>query len=218
MKHEGLDSFVFEASLDIERHRFDKFYQGYGKRIFDFTFSLLLAPIVMVTAVFLLLLNPIFNPGPLFFVQPRMGRNCKAFAALKFRTMRPVARVTRKADDPVEDDRIPSLGRMLRRTRLDELPQILNVLKGEMSLIGPRPDFFHHARKYLREVPGYRQRHSVLPGISGLAQTDVGYVSSVEETKAKVRADLYYIANFGVRMDIYVFFRTLRIVFGRLGR
>ncbi len=146
-----------------------------------------------------------------------MGRDCSAFGAIKFRTMVPAARITRQADDPLERHRITPLGQILRKTRIDELPQIINVLRGEMSLIGPRPDYFHHARRYMRSVPGYRRRHSVRPGISGLAQTDLGYVDSTEGTRLKVKLDLHYVDNLGPKMDAYVFWRTLVTVFGRKG-
>ena len=148
-----------------------------------------------------LLLNPFFNPGPLFYVQPRMDRDCRAFMALKLRTMLPAEKVTRGADDPVETDRIRPLGRVLSKTRIDELPQILNVLRVELSLIGPRPDYFHHARQFVRKVPGYRERHSIRPGISGLAQVEVGYAQGVDASLSKVKADLVYIQNAYFRMD-----------------
>lgn len=187
------------------------------KRGFDIGFSLLLLPVVLVTAVVLMILNPQLNPGPLFYRQPRMGRDCKAFSAMKFRSMLPAARILRCADDPLEHDRITTLGRVIRKLRLDELPQVINVLRGEMSLIGPRPDYFHHARKYLRSVPGYRARHTVRPGISGLAQVELGYVNGIEATKTKVQADLYYIRNAGFRLDLYVFLRTIQTVLTRKG-
>lgn len=187
------------------------------KRCFDVGFSLLLLPLVLLTAVLLLLLNPRLNPGPLFYRQPRMGRNCKAFSALKFRSMLPTEKITRRADDPLEHDRITTLGRILRKMRLDELPQVLNVLRGEMSLIGPRPDYFHHARRYVRSVPGYRARHRVRPGISGLAQVELGYANGTEATKAKTEADLYYIRNAGFRLDLYIFLRTIQVVLTRKG-
>lgn len=188
-----------------------------GKRAFDILFSLALLPLLALAALTLLLANPLFNPGPLLFAQLRMGRGCKAFVTLKFRTMVPTDKLARGVNDPLEHDRIPKLGRILRTARIDELPQLINVLRGEMSLIGPRPDYFHHARRYLREVPGYRQRHLVRPGISGLAQTEVGYATGVEQTKAKVRADLHYIENAGPAMDSFVFIRTLITVFSRAG-
>ncbi|MFU8834118.1 sugar transferase [Roseovarius autotrophicus] len=192
-------------------------YARLVKPVFDVVFSLLLLPVFCMSCGVLLVLNPIFNRGPLFFIQVRMGRNCTAFKAIKFRTMAPAGRVTRSANDPLEHDRITPLGRILRKSRIDELPQILNVLCGDMSLIGPRPDFFHHARKYVRCVPGYRRRHAVRPGISGLAQTDQGYVDSIEGTHLKVKLDLHYIDNLNPQLDAYVFWRTLVTVFWRKG-
>jgi lipopolysaccharide/colanic/teichoic acid biosynthesis glycosyltransferase len=192
-------------------------YRRWGKPVFDVTFSLALLPVVALVAVLLLLLNPFFNRGPIFYIQPRMGRGCRAFSAIKFRTMRPVERMTRRADDPLERDRITPLGHFLRRSRIDELPQVINVLRGEMSLIGPRPDYFHHARRYMRSVPGYRRRHDVRPGISGLAQTDLGYVDCTEGTRRKVALDLRYVEEMSLRLDLYVFWRTLVTVFGRKG-
>lgn len=188
-----------------------------SKRSFDIVVGLILLIPLAITAIVLLVLNPALNKGPLIYPQVRMGRNCKPFIALKFRSMIPAARVQRGADDPVESDRITRLGAVLRKTRLDELPQVLNVLWGDMSLIGPRPDYIHHARRYLKTVPGYRVRHAVRPGISGLAQTEVGYVASSEATVRKVQADLYYIRNSGFALDTWIFWRTLVVVFRRLG-
>ncbi|PKQ11108.1 MAG: glycosyl transferase [Alphaproteobacteria bacterium HGW-Alphaproteobacteria-1] len=192
-------------------------YRRVGKPACDIVISIFLLPFVAILSLVLMVLNPFFNRGPLFFIQPRMGRDCSAFGAIKFRTMVPAARITRQADDPLERHRITPLGQILRKTRIDELPQIINVLRGEMSLIGPRPDYFHHARRYMRSVPGYRRRHSVRPGISGLAQTDLGYVDSTEGTRLKVKLDLHYVDNLGPKMDAYVFWRTLVTVFGRKG-
>jgi lipopolysaccharide/colanic/teichoic acid biosynthesis glycosyltransferase len=184
-----------------------------AKRGFDVVVSLLLLPVVAASALLLLLLNPIFNPGPLFFRQPRMGLHCQPFEAIKFRSMLPAGAGARGADDPLEVHRITPLGELIRRMRLDELPQVLNVLKGDMSLIGPRPDFLDHAEVYLETVPGYRKRHMVRPGISGLAQTEVGYVQGIFGTRRKVSADLYYIFNAGWRLEAFIFWRTLVIVF-----
>ncbi len=197
--------------------RFGKVYRRWGKPVFDVAMSLVLLPLLVVVAMLLLVLNPFFNPGPLFYMQPRMGRGCRAFTAIKFRTMTPAARITRSAEDPLEHDRITPLGRIMRRSRIDELPQILNVLRGDMSLIGPRPDYFHHARRYVRSVPGYRRRHDVRPGISGLAQTDLGYVDCTEGTRRKVALDLRYVDEMSLRLDLYVFWRTLVTVFWRRG-
>lgn len=188
-----------------------------GKRVFDVFFCLLLVPILGATGLLLLLLNYAFNPGPLLFMQPRMGRDCTPFIAYKFRTMTPSTQ-RRRANDPLENERITSLGAALRQSRLDELPQIINVLRGEMSLIGPRPDCYDHAVTFLQDVPGYKERHVVLPGISGFAQTELGYVEGTEATIKKVEADLHYIANRGFRLEAWIFWRTLVTVISRSGR
>ena len=178
---------------------------------------LALLPLLALVAIALVVLNRRFNRGPLFFRQSRMGQNLVPFTAIKFRSMQPAAAVTRSIDDPIEAERITTLGRMLRKTRIDELPQILNVLAGEMSLIGPRPDFIDHAREYLVQIPEYRARHSVRPGISGLAQVTLGYAAGLDETRAKANADLAYIRNASVALEARVFWLTLVTVLMRRG-
>lgn len=187
------------------------------KAFFDIFVSMSLLPVCLFVASLLLVLNRRFNPGPLVFEQERMGRRCKPFTAYKFRSMLPAQLIERQAGDPVEQDRITKLGRFLRRSRLDELPQIFNVLRGEMSLIGPRPDYFPHAQEFLTSVPGYRARHDVRPGISGLAQTEVGYAQGPIETRRKVLADLYYIKNAGFLLEAWIVWRTFCTIFGRKG-
>jgi len=164
------------------------------KRLFDVCASLVLLVILIPLGGVILLLNPFLNRGKLFFVQKRMGRDCRPFLALKFRSMSEVAEIARGCDDPIEQHRITRLGRFLRKTRLDELPQILNVLKGEMSLIGPRPDYYEHACAFRAAIPGYNERHMIRPGISGLAQVDLGYIEGTDATRAKVAKDLYYMS------------------------
>lgn len=187
------------------------------KRAFDLFVGVLLLPLIAICALALLVLNPFYNRGPLFFVQTRMGRNCKPFKAIKFRSMTSVVRVARGADCPLDEDRITPLGGFLRKSRIDELPQVINVLRGDMSLIGPRPDYFSHAKRYLREIPGYRARHMVRPGISGLAQTELGYAVGIEATRRKVQADLFYIANTNFLLELWIFWRTLSVVVKRAG-
>jgi len=183
-----------------------------SKHIFDIVMSVLLLAIFLPAALVLLAINPFLNKGPLFFVQTRMGRGCRPFRAYKFRSMTHVSEIQRRHDDPIERNRITPLGRIIRKCRLDELPQILNVLKGEMSLIGPRPDYFDHAEIFLKTVPGYRERHVVRPGISGLAQVEVGYVEGSDATRAKVAADLCYITNAGWSMEARVIVKTLATI------
>ncbi|WGW04491.1 sugar transferase [Tropicibacter oceani] len=187
------------------------------KRAFDILGGLLLLPIFLISCLVILALNPFYNKGSLFFVQPRMGKDCKSFNAIKFRSMTAAAQIKRAADEPLETDRITRLGKFMRKSRVDELPQVINVLRGEMSLIGPRPDYYEHAIEYLRMVPGYRERHCVRPGISGLAQTELGYIEGIDATKRKVAADLYYIKNMSVALELWIFWRTIRIVAVRGG-
>ena len=138
--------------------------------------------------------------------------------AIKFRTMTPIKEITRQFDDPIEIKRITPLGRILRKSRIDELPQILNVLKGEMSLIGPRPDYYSHAVKYLQDVKGYRDRHSIRPGISGLSQISLGYVEGLKATSEKASIDNYYIKNIGYMSELKIILNTFLVILMGAGR
>jgi lipopolysaccharide/colanic/teichoic acid biosynthesis glycosyltransferase len=189
-----------------------------NKRIFDIIMSLLLLPVLFITGIILLVFNRYLNPGRLFFIQKRMGKNCEFFFAIKFRTMTHIKEITRKYDDPIETNRITPLGNVLRRARIDELPQILNVLKGDMSLIGPRPDYFPHALEYLNSIEGYRERHTVRPGITGLSQIRLGYIESLEGTSKKAYIDNYYIQNVGYITELKIIINTILIIFKGLGK
>ncbi|MDA9369368.1 sugar transferase [Amylibacter sp.] len=189
-----------------------------NKRIFDIILSLSLLPLLFIIGIILLVFNLFFNQGELFFIQKRMGKNCEFFFAIKFRTMTHVQEITRKYDEPIETNRITSLGRLMRKMRIDELPQILNVLKGEMSLIGPRPDYYSHALEYLVNVEGYRERHSIRPGITGLSQIRLGYVDTLEATSKKVSIDNYYIQNVGYITEFQIILNTIIIIIRGLGK
>jgi lipopolysaccharide/colanic/teichoic acid biosynthesis glycosyltransferase len=189
----------------------------WGKRGFDIVVAVILLAVLVPVALALILCNPFLNAGPLIYRQDRMGYQCRVFSAYKLRTMRAQTGLTRGAFDALERDRITLLGRVLRRARIDELPQIINVLRGEMSMIGPRPDSYDHACVYLREVAGYSARHAMRPGISGLAQTEVGYVDGLDGIRRKVAADLHYIAHASFRLDLWIAWRTLQVVLLRKG-
>jgi lipopolysaccharide/colanic/teichoic acid biosynthesis glycosyltransferase len=188
------------------------------KRSFDIFVSLLLLPLLFIISMFLFVLNRFFNRGELFFIQERMGKNCKVFTAIKFRSMSPINEITRKYDEPIEINRITPLGGILRKMRIDELPQILNVLKGDMSLIGPRPDYYLHALEYLNSIKGYRERYIIRPGITGLSQVSLGYAESLEATSKKTNIDNFYINNIGYIIDIKIIISTLRIITFGLGK
>ena len=189
-----------------------------NKRIFDIILCLLLLSLFSIIAIILLVLNPFLNPGRLLFIQKRMGKNCEFFFAIKFRTMTSVKEITRKYDEPIETTRITPLGKVLRKMRIDELPQILNVLKGDMSLIGPRPDYYVHALEYLENVEGYRERHAIRPGITGLSQIRLGYVETLEATSKKTSIDNYYIQNLGYTIELKIILNTILIIMRGLGK
>lgn len=167
------------------------------------------------------------SPGPVFFVQERMGYRGRPFRVIKFRTMR--TGDDRKAPREgagagVEsfitrenDRRITRLGRFLRRTRIDELPQVFNILKGEMSWIGPRPEASALSEWYEAEIPFYRYRHVVRPGITGWAQVNQGHVAEIEDIRTKLQYDFYYIRNFSLWLDILIIMKTAKTVFTGFG-
>jgi lipopolysaccharide/colanic/teichoic acid biosynthesis glycosyltransferase len=208
----------YDVSVISKNHKCVNKLFWANKRIFDVLVSLILLPLLLVVGIVLLLLNRFFNPGKLFFIQERMGRECKIFFTIKFRSMAHIKEIIRKYDEPIEINRITPLGKILRKMRIDELPQIVNVLKGEMSLIGPRPDYYIHALEYLNNIEGYRERYSIRPGITGLSQVRLGYAEGLEATLKKTYIDNYYIKNVGYIIDIKIAFNTLLIIICGLGK
>ena len=189
-----------------------------NKRIFDISVSLLLLPLLFIIVIILPFINYFSNSGPLFFIQERMGKNCEVFHAIKFRTMVPIKEITRKYDDPIETNRITFFGKFLRKSRIDELPQILNVLKGDMSLIGPRPDYYIHALEYLKNIKGYRERHIIRPGITGLSQIRLGYAEGLEATEKKASIDNYYIQNVNYIIELKIIGNTILTIIRGMGK
>lgn len=171
----------------------------------------LVAPLLAVLAV-LITLN---SRGPVFFVQDRAGKHGRPFRLLKLRTMHACAE---KRSEWVQDneDRITSVGRWLRRYRLDELPQLLNVLRGDMNLIGPRPHPTRNQAVFIERIAYYDLRSSIRPGITGWAQVRYGYANNLNEETEKMRYDLYYIRNRSLWLDLWIVFATIGMVF--LGR
>lgn len=171
-------------------------------------------------AILVALLVRFTSRGPIFYKQERVGKNGKVFRVIKFRSMRADA----ESDDrPVwastEDDRTTLVGGFLRKTRLDEIPQFWNILKGEMSFVGPRPERPFFVAKLAEEIPFYEYRHLVAPGLTGWAQIKFPYGSSVEDAKQKLQYDLYYIKNQNLTLDIVIVFETVKtVLFGRGGR
>jgi lipopolysaccharide/colanic/teichoic acid biosynthesis glycosyltransferase len=182
------------------------------KRAFDIMLAIFFVPLVLVSAAVLLVLNHFFNRGPLMFSQKRMGRREEPFRLYKFRSMVPAEEFQRGAFSPLEVDRITPLGYWLRRTRFDELPQVFNILRGDMSFIGPRPHAFEHAIEYRKVIPGYRRRHLVRPGLSGLAQVRMGYTEDLKAVQLTVRKDLVYAKRAGFRLEMAILAKTVVIV------
>jgi exopolysaccharide biosynthesis polyprenyl glycosylphosphotransferase len=168
---------------------------------------LITAPITLLAA----LLIKLTSRGPILYRQARMGLNGERFFIYKFRSMRQNAEA---ATGPVwataNDSRVTRVGRVLRKTRIDELPQLFNVLRGDMSIVGPRPERPEFVRKFSQTIPFYRQRHCVKPGITGWAQISYKYAETEEDTKIKLEYDLYYIKNLSPSLDAYIMFHTLK--------
>lgn len=177
-----------------------------------------LAAMVVLLPVYLLIALAIKldSPGPVLFTQDRVGYRGALFKVYKFRTMRADQDERRdelsRAITTADDDRVTRVGRFLRRTRLDELPQAVNILLGQMSWIGPRPEAVALSRWYESELPFYRYRHIVRPGISGWAQTNQGHVHTVGDVMEKLHYDFYYIKNFSPWLDLVIVFRTIRTI------
>lgn len=190
-----------------------------AKRLIDIVGALLsvIALVLMIPIIWLI--NLFTSPGPLFFRQLRVGRNGKPFTIIKFRTMVPDAEKSSGAIWARKgDSRVTPIGRILRPTHLDELPQIINVLRGDMSLVGPRPERPKFVGQLTRSVPYYRARNSVRPGITGWAQVQQGYTDSVEDAAIKLEYDLYYIKHGSVLLDVLIMLRTVSKVVTFFGR
>jgi sugar transferase (PEP-CTERM system associated) len=193
-------------------------YRNAAKRLFDILWSCLLlllaAPILLVTAVCIVL----ESKGPVFYRQERVGQDGRAFSVLKFRSMRVNAEQNGAPQWAVaKDDRVTRVGSLIRRYRVDEFPQLLNVLKGEMSLVGPRPERPYFVEQLTAEIPFYAVRHSVKPGVTGWAQVRYQYGASVEDSLQKLQYDLYYVKNHSLLLDILVLFETIGVVLSGKG-
>lgn len=186
------------------------------KRIFDLVLAMLMLPAALLLAGPIALAIKQSSPGPVLFRQARMGWRGKTFVIFKFRTMR-TDHEGHGFTMSEDEERITSVGKFLRKTRLDEIPQLINIIKGEMSWIGPRPESLELAKWYCRDVPLFRIRHLVRPGISGWAQVNQGYAAGVEDVTVKVRYDLYYIKHLSLWLDITILLKTIIVVLSGRG-
>jgi sugar transferase (PEP-CTERM system associated) len=202
---------IFGDGFRLGRHHW------FLRRNFSMLLALTLTLLTLPVIPFVVLLIKMTSPGPVLFRQKRVGLQGRIFDCYKFRSMRPDAEADTGPTWACDDDpRITTVGKFLRRTRLDEIPQIWNVLRGDMAFVGPRPERPEFVAKLSEQIPYYSIRHSVRPGITGWAQINYGYGSSVEEAKEKLRFDLYYIRNVSIMLDLMIVLYTLRAVI--LGR
>ncbi|MEJ2737631.1 MAG: sugar transferase [Anaerolineae bacterium] len=190
-----------------------------GKRLLDLLVGLLGLLVLALVSPLVALANAVSSPGPLFYMQTRVGKAGRRFKVFKFRSMIPDAEKGSGAVWSREgDDRVTPVGRLLRRTRLDELPQFINVLKGEMSLVGPRPERPEFVADLVAQVPFYQARHAVRPGITGWAQVRYRYGSSAHDALVKLQYDLYYIRHQSVYLEISILVKTAAVMIGLKGR
>jgi exopolysaccharide biosynthesis polyprenyl glycosylphosphotransferase len=203
--------------MDV-RPQLMKPWEEAAKRTLDFLFSLSVLVFGFPVWVLIALLIKLDSQGHILYRQTRVGRNGKPFKILKFRSMRTDAE---KHSGPVwagkNDSRVTGLGRILRKTHLDEIPQFINVLIGDMSLVGPRPERPFFVDKITKEVPLYNHRHRVRPGITGWAQVKHKYDENMDDVKAKIKYDLFYIENLSWRMDLKILFNTIYVMIAGKG-
>lgn len=209
VQHVGRDLYLALPSGDRPSERV---YTGL-KRLFDFIIAAAGLIVLAIVALLVALANRLQSPGPLLYRQTRVGRGGKLYSVYKFRSMIPDAEAETGAIwATAGDDRITPVGRFLRKTRLDELPQFINVLKGEMSLIGPRPERPEFVEQLADTIPFYRARHAIRPGITGWAQVSYRYGSSEDDARIKLEYDLYYVNRMSPLLDIRIVLRTIQVM------
>ena len=203
---------IFSEGFRVSR------WTRFMKRTIDLTLSVTMGivcfPLMVLTALAIWL----ESGRPIFYCQERVGENGRPFTLCKFRSMR---RDAEQAGRPVwarhDDDRITGVGRFIRKTRLDELPQLWNVVCGDMSFVGPRPERPYFVEELGKEIPFYQQRHAVKPGLTGWAQVKYRYGASLEDAMEKLRFDLYYIKHLSIFFDLTIVFDTVKVVLFRKG-
>jgi sugar transferase (PEP-CTERM system associated) len=220
------EEYVGKIAVENLRPSWLVFSQGFRKNRtvagFKRTLDVLLAltgliltlPVMAIVAIAVKLTSP----GPVLYCQQRVGKDGQVFTLFKFRSMQADAEAETGAVWSTSDDpRVTRLGRHLRRTRLDELPQLWNVLKGDMSIVGPRPERPEFVRELTAEIPYYGQRHVVRPGVTGWAQVRYAYAASVAESLEKLQYDLFYVKHMSVSLDLLIIFETIKTMIVRAG-
>ncbi|MEO0883498.1 MAG: sugar transferase [Pseudomonadota bacterium] len=203
---------------DLVRHTIDQVHPDSiyipVKKYIDTFVALIGLAVLMPLLVVLALIVKIDSPGPVFFVQERVGYRGKAFQMIKFRSMIHHSNSSTRASDITlkNDPRITRVGRFLRVSRLDELPQLLNVLWGDMSIIGPRPETRKLSQYYGAEIPNYKFRHVVRPGITGWAQVRQGHVTDIRDVHKKLEFDFFYVKNMSIWLDLLICLKTVKVM------
>ena len=190
---------------EIHRARYGRF-----KRSIDFVSAVAVIPLLILTIPCVVAGNLAANRGPLFYRQERVGRGGSCFVILKFRTMRPDAAGTSWTAN--DDPRVTRFGRLLRKTHIDELPQALNILRGDLSVVGPRPEQPRYVEELAQKIPFYRLRHLVRPGVTGWAQVNYDYGSSEQDAMEKLQYEFWYLRHQSLTLDLRIVGRTIRAV------
>ena len=205
----------------LENTGFEIYHNNFNlkaKRLLDLLFALLIgifaAPVIVLAAIIVKL----ESKGPIFFIQERIGEGNKKFNIVKFRSMTTDAEKDGPQWASKNDNRVTKFGKIMRATRIDELPQLWNVLRGEMSFVGPRPEREFFIQQLEKEIPYYNLRHTVKPGLTGWAQVMYPYGASVEDAYRKLQYDLYYIKHHSIPFDVKVLLKTVTIVIFGKGR
>ncbi|SBT14692.1 sugar transferase [Vibrio celticus] len=206
--------FLHQKAFSILSNKKNENEKRFIDLLFVFMIGLIAIPIGLLTAA----LIKLESPGPIFFKQRRTGQYNQEFEVIKFRSMRNDAEKNGAQWATKNDARVTKVGNFIRKTRIDELPQLINVYKGEMSMVGPRPEREVFIEDLEKEIPYYRFRHAVKPGVTGLAQVKYPYGASVEDAVWKHKFDIYYIKHQNWRMELKILFLTVKTVVFGMGR
>lgn len=179
------------------------------KRAMDLLITFFVLPVILPIGLITAILIKLDSRGPVFFIQPRVGRHGNTFNMFKFRSMTVDAEKNGNRFAKNNDARITGIGKFIRKYRIDEIPNFWNVVKGEMSVIGPRPEQVNFVEFFNDEIERYNYRHSVKPGITGLAQVNQGYAACTRSTQMKLNYDLFYIRHYSPRVDFMIILKTI---------
>jgi exopolysaccharide biosynthesis polyprenyl glycosylphosphotransferase len=206
------------SALPLTKNPFDTFNR-IGKRVLDLVCGMMIGSIFAAVFPFVAIAIKLDSPGAVFYKQERVGQYGAKFTVYKFRSMVQNAERNGKAQWAVKGDaRITKVGNFIRKTRLDELPQVLNVLRGEMSMVGPRPERYQFIKELQQQIPFYRTRLAVKPGLTGWAQINYGYGSTIEDASIKLQYDLYYLKHWSPWLDFKILLRTFSVVLKMQGQ